>query len=223
MRKLIIFGDSILKGVIYSRDGKKYKTYKGTLSERMRSKGIELMSYCKMGYTVPRAYGYVSQILGDKGSLRGRDVLLEYGGNDSMFDWKKVSEFPDEKHFPVTDLDEFASKYDSLIKNLRSRGANVRLSNLIPIDPEKYLDHISEGLSYENILRWLGDVSMLYRFHETYNRKIYELAAENNVGIVDLRGSFLLAHDFTELLCPDGIHPTDKGHALIENILLDSF
>ena len=223
MKELIIFGDSILKGVIYSRDGKKYRLYKGELFEKMKNKGIELFSYCKMGFTIPRAFSYVREVLGDRESLAGRDVLLEYGGNDSMFDWRSVSEFPEAQHRPVTDIDEFADTYDRLIKTLKARGACVKLSNLIPIDPEKYMNYISEGLSYENILRWLGDVSMLYRFHETYNRRIYELAAANDAEIVDLREDFLLSHNFSELLCPDGIHPTVKGHEMIENILVRSF
>ncbi|MBP1587610.1 MAG: SGNH/GDSL hydrolase family protein [Clostridia bacterium] len=223
MKKLIIFGDSILKGVIYSREGKMYKLYNGSLTEKLRAKGVELLSYCKMGLTVTKAFPFVSEILEGTDDLRGTDVLLEYGGNDSMFNWKMVSEAPDGVHCPVTSPDDFAATYDRLIKKLQARGANVILANLIPIDPEKYMNYISEGLSRENILRWLGDISMLYRFHESYNRKIYDLAAENKAGIVDLREDFLLAHDFSELLCMDGIHPTDKGHAMIENTLVRSF
>ena len=33
---------------------------------------------------------------------------------------------------------------------------------------------------------------------------------------MDLRTPFLIRHDYDELLCADGMHPTEKGHSIID-------
>ena len=78
---------------------------------------------------------------------------------------------------------------------------------------------ISRSNSYDNILSWLGDPSMLYRFQEHYNRIVERLAAEVGCPMIDLRGAFLLSHDYKALISADGIHPTEAGHDLIEKSL----
>ena len=100
-------------------------------------------------------------------------------------------------------------------------GATVMMANMIPIDAERYMQTISKGNSYENILSWLGDVSMLYRFQEHYNRLVEQLSMETGCPLIDLRGAFLLSHDYKALISSDGIHPTEAGHDLIEKTLRD--
>ena len=90
---------------------------------------------------------------------------------------------------------------------------------MIPIDADRYMQTISKTNSYENILAWLGDASMLYRFQEHYNRIVERLAIEVGCPMIDLRGEFLLSHDYKALISADGIHPTDAGHDLIEESL----
>ena len=88
------------------------------------------------------------------------------------------------------------------------------LTSLVPIDATKYMNFISRGLSYDNILSWLGDVNMLYRWHEGYNRAVEQLADVCSLPLFDLRGEFLYTHAFKSLICDDGIHPTAEGHRM---------
>jgi hypothetical protein len=90
---------------------------------------------------------------------------------------------------------------------------------MIPIDADRYMQTISSKNSYESILSWLGDASMLYRFQEHYNRIVEKLAFEMGCPMIDLRGEFLLSHDYKTLISADGIHPTEAGHDLIEGTL----
>ncbi len=222
--RIIIFGDSVLKGVMYTDDGGrgKYKLYSGSLEQRMSERGIELTRCCHMGSTIETGLERMKRALAKGMSFDGATVMLEFGGNDCAYDWREVSERPEEAHKPKIDIGHFCELYRNAISLAQSAGAEVILSSLVPIDTTKYMNFISRGLSYENILSWLGDVNMLYRWHEGYNRAVEQLADDCSLPLFDLREEFLYTHAFKSLICADGIHPTAEGHRMIEDILVSS-
>lgn len=217
-KKLIIFGDSVLKGIMYDRDENRYRLVTKQLKEEYEN-DVEIVRCCHMGSTIEDGLEAIERFYSKN---EADEVLLEFGGNDSNHNWKEVSENPDGSFYPTISLEDFENKYQMAIDKCRSHGSKVRLATLIPIDAHKFLEFVSKGLSKENILKWLGDESMLYRWHEGYNRIVESLAVKNNLELIDLRKSFLLSHDFKQLLCDDGIHPTITGHKLIEKELIAS-
>ena len=222
--RIIIFGDSVLKGVMYNDDGVRgrYKLYGGALEARMAERGIELTRCCHMGSTIDAGLERMKRALDRGMSFEGTTVMLEFGGNDCAYDWREVSEHPEEKHKPKIEMGRFCALYREAISLARSAGGNVMLTSLVPIDATKYMNLISRGLSYDNILSWLGDVNMLYRWHEGYNRAVEQLADDCSLPLLDLREEFLYTHAFKSLICDDGIHPTAEGHRMIEDILVNS-
>lgn len=222
--RIMVFGDSVLKGVMYINDGArgKYKLYSGTLEERMADRGIELTRCCHMGATIDAGLERMRRMLAKGTSFADTTVMFEFGGNDCAYNWQEVSASPEAHHEPKNNIHRFISLYKEAIELARSAGANVMISSLVPIDAAKYMDHITRGLSYENILGWLGDINMLYRWHEGYNRAIEQLADECRIPLFDLRGEFLYTHAFNGLIGDDGIHPTAEGHKMIEDILVSS-
>ena len=170
MKQLCILGDSVMKGIIY-RSGAGMHSYTlcddgtfGPLTER----GISVINRSRMGATVRYCGDRLDRLLPDTSDGRFA-VLFEYGGNDSDHDWRAVSECPEGEHRPVTGPEEFVAVYKRNIERAKEAGAAVALTNLVPIDPDLYFRHIARGLSAGNILSWLGNVGMLYRFHEYYN------------------------------------------------------
>lgn len=218
MSKLQIFGDSILQGVIYSDEASRYKIRKDKYSTLTES-GIEVENHSRMGATVKNILLAEERFITDESDAD--IVLLEMGGNDCDHNWKEVSDNPDGEHKPNITPEEFEKLYSQAIENAQKTGARVAIASLVPIDAEKYLDWISRGLSKENILHWLGDVSMLSRWHEHYNRIIEALAAKFGCVLIDFRDEFLCRHDYKKLLCTDGIHPTQRGYEVIDSILAE--
>ncbi len=220
MNKLSIFGDSILKGVVYNGNGpKRYSLYESTLCEKLRRAGFHADNRSRMGYTVKDGEREIDQFIE---SEKPSSVLLEYGGNDSMYRWKEISEHPDQVHGRVVDIGSFANTYSSIIRKLQDRGFDVTLSTIIPIDPERYIAHVSGKLSYENIMRWLGGTDRLSEMHDQYNDAIKSLAAGFGCGLIDLRSAFD-GQDRSALLSGDGIHPTRLGHKKIEELIAGFF
>ena len=108
------------------------------------------------------------------------------------------------------------------IKYAKDMGAKVHICNLVPLDSERYFKWISRNLSIDNILSWLGDTSMLYRWHEYYNRTAERIAEKYDCPLIDIRSPFLLSHNYANLLSDDGIHPTIEGHEVIDDLIIEA-
>lgn len=219
MSKLIILGDSILKGVTLSDAIGRYKLCRPDYS-RLEAEGYEVINLSKMGATID----YGERVL--KEEIKEYDesniVLFEYGGNDCDYLWSDISQSPDSEHFPHVLHKDFEQKYKSCVEYAKSMGATVLVSNLVPLESDRYMNWISRGLNYDVILKWLGDKSMLYRWHESYSRLTEKIADALGAKLVDLRGAFLTNHNFAKLIGGDGIHPTEEGHRLICNTVTDA-
>ena len=214
MKKLEIYGDSILRGVTYSSETGRYDLYSRNRFHELLESGIETENNSRMGATIDRGLTMLKRKLGENAD--GTVVVFEYGGNDCDYKWADVSENPNGDFLPNTPEEVYTETYREAISYARARGATPVIASLVPIDAEKYMRWISRNLNYENILRWLGDVSMLSRWQEYYSRTAERLAYETGTPLLDLRSTFLLSHDYKSLLCDDGIHPTARGHAMID-------
>ena len=214
-KKLTILGDSIMKGVMYNSERDRYSLYNdGWFIESAMDSGLEIKKHCRMGATVE--YGLSSL----PGIEEGSSVLVEFGGNDSNFNWNVVAEAPKAEHDPVVPPNTFYTMYRKLIEGIKRIGAEPIALNLIPIDAESFFKWISKKADGKRVLEWLGDENMLYRWHEYYSRTVERVAMETGCRLIDLRGKLLLDRSYCSMICGDGLHPNEKGHELIRKLLL---
>ena len=209
--KVWLFGDSIMKGITLDEN------YKYCINKNFNPVGSAQKTANKsvMGATVKKGLEMFarSQVENDN------TVIIEYGGNDCNFDWDEVSRCPEKNHLPNITIEEFYDKYLSMIKNAQKSAHRVLVATLVPLDAEKYFEWICKDRNKENILSWLGDKSMLSRWQETYNSAALLAAKTLNCEVLDLRTPFLLSHNFKQLMCADGIHPSVEGHKIIEQTI----
>jgi len=218
MKSICLFGDSIGKGVILDTIRGRYKLLKNSFANLFSTNtGVSVKNYSKFGCTITKGKELIDSNLDKINNFEF--TVLEFGGNDCDFDWSAISEFPDQQHNPNTELDKFESCYSEIIDNVISAGSRPVLLTLPPLSSKKYFSWISKDRNAENILKWLGEVEQIYRWHEMYSLTVARLAAEKNVLLLDIRGTFLKVRDYFNLLCDDGIHPNEKGHQLIFNVL----
>ncbi len=218
-RVISIFGDSILKGVRMLAGTTRYAATDDIgLESIAKSHDWILDNRSRFGCTVQKGELLLNRKL-EKGETPAA-VLLEYGGNDADFRWAEVAARPDDEHEPNTPLPVFTETLRRMIGTLRAHGVRPVLYTLPPISAERYLDWITrDGLSKENILRWLGDANAIYRYQEKYSLAIERLAVETGCMLVDLRSAFLEQRALLPYLCADGIHPSDAGQRLICEVL----
>ena len=216
MKKIKIYGDSILKGVMFNEELNRYKLF-GYRFENLLENGIEVENNCKMGATIEQGLEIMQDTLGDcdEDTL----VLLEYGGNDCNYNWAEVSENPSGDFNPNTPADKFQQIYKKMIEFARSKGARVVVCNLVPIDSERFMEWVSRGLSYKNIMDWMGEVNRIARWQEYYSHLAERIAAAMKCPVLDLRSDFLVTRNLKNMIGVDGIHPSAEGHSLIKSVL----
>lgn len=217
MRKIILCGDSIMKGVVWSTELQRYTMAGKERFDQFLQKGVELKNLSKMGATVGKGLKVLKLHLTER--LDDTDIVLEFGGNDCDHDWEAVSGNPEGEHQPFTLPADFVRGLSDCVAYCRDLGARVWISALPPLHAGRYAEWISRGRSKANILKWLGDEHMLYRWHEFYGLMVRKVANELGCAVIALDEMFLTSHRFPELICVDGIHPSEQGHQMIATAL----
>lgn len=222
MKNIVAFGDSIVRGVVtdpyrkgrYTISDGNFVTLCGEHLDR------KTMNFGKFGSTVETGEHIVDRHLPQ--ILKGDTVLLEWGGNDCDFNWDDVASNPCALHDPLTPLSEYRRRYFSIIEKIRSVGARPFLLSLPPVDPDRFISHITKGMSLSrkmSILRWMGNTDCIRGWHDLYNLEIFKMGSSLGVPVLDITSVFLKCRDYRKLLCSDGIHPTEEGHALIADAI----
>lgn len=215
MTSIQIFGDSILRGVLREESGK-LKLRADPQYSYISDLGYEVHNNARVGATIVKG----AEILRRKLSQLGRSaiVVFGFGGNDCDFDWSAMTEDPCADYQPHVALKEFAALYTRVIRETQETGATTAVCNLVPLDSEKYFRWICTQGSKEVILQWLGDPEMLYRWHESYNRTVEAIAESTGSRLINVREAFLTRHDYKRLIGIDGIHPTEEGYAVLDEV-----
>lgn len=218
IKKVQVWGDSVLKGIIYDEKRNRYKRLEEkTAIDKIAELGMDVINKTKFGMTAPKAKDLMMKEL-QKG-IDAQMAIIEFGGNDCDFKWKEVAENPEKEHSPNTTLEMFKACITDMVQALRQYNITPVLVNLPPIHSQKYFNWISRGLNQNAISRWLGDIELIYRHHESYSVAIMNLAKRMSCDLIDVRSPFLQKRDYYNYLCEDGIHPNEKGHKLINQIM----
>lgn len=221
MARILVLGDSVMKGVVFDDIKKRYQLLRDSVTTRfMKETKLDVTNCAVFGATINK---------GEQQFLRRKDklaeykyALLEFGGNDCDFDWQAIADAPEKEHLPNTTITDFIARYESLIDELRAKDISVVLMSLPPLDADRFFDTISQGLNADNILKWLGGhKDTIYRWHEAYNMAVMQMSRAKNVPVIDVRSRFLVRRDYRDLLCDDGMHPNEKGHQVILDAILD--
>jgi lysophospholipase L1-like esterase len=219
--ELCVFGDSIGKGVVLRPDSSRYESIKMNLENLFGRNDIQIKNYAMFGCTVAKGLSMIKRHAQELTDYK--NIFVELGGNDCDFDWNEIAADPDKEHVSKTPLSTFTALYKELIEEIRRNGGKPILLTLPPLDPQRYFKWVSKGINGENILKWLGDVNMIYRWQELYNVEVMLLATQMSVPIIDIRSAFLKCNHYSDYLCSDGIHPNSKGYELIYRTIAEQY
>lgn len=209
-----IYGDSLMKAVQVDSNFKYKITSPFFLDQLQQDTGITITNHAHFGYTATKGQGVLQRDL--KKGLNCQMALLEFGGNDCDHNWPEVAAHPDAEHLPNTPLPRFLDVLKSMALSLKFAGTQPFLMTLPPLDAQKYLDFIGHrGSNIGNILSWLGDVQMIYRWQELYSNAVARLADQLDLPLIDIRSEFLSRRDCSSLIALDGIHLTAAGYHLV--------
>ena len=213
-RQVTLLGDSILKGIQVDLDSHRYRTQNELDTEALESEfQLSIHNDAHFGATVRKGSRLLDRMLARK--LPCDLLVMDFGGNDCDFRWQEIAADPTAEHLPNVPLPEFIELYRTMLRRVREQGIRPILTNLPPLDSQRFFDWWCGELDKSAVLRWLGDVGNIYAWQERYSRAVERLAREENVPLVDVRGAFLDYGHLERLLCADGTHPNSQGQALI--------
>ena len=225
--KLVALGDSIIKGVLVQSEGERsrYSLADKSIVECCAEKlGGESLNLGKMGCTIEAGERILDRYL-DKMS-GAQYVLLEYGGNDSDYNWQEIAEAPEKEHFPRTRLEVFEEVYERVVCKIKQMGAIPLVLSLPPMDAERYFAFFSQKWEdgfRANVMRWLGgSTNTIMSGHELYNLATMRIAQRTGAQWIDVTSGLLKEHNFRAYLCDDGIHPNERGQRMIAEAVLQS-
>ena len=209
---ICIWGDSIAKGVIYDEARGRYVVSREScLAKLGRELGVPISNYSVMGQTSENGLARMRTAAMKPGEV----AVIEYGGNDCDLDWKAVSEHPEARQQGKVPIDRFERNMEEMVHCAQEAGMHPVLVTPPPLVSKRYFDWVCRGLNAENILEYLGDVEAIQRWQADYAERIRMLAAKLGVLLVDIRGRMLELGGLEDMMCIDGIHPNERGHAAI--------
>lgn len=219
LNTIYIYGDSIMKATSPD-ENMKYHFHIGEYLEKFAQLPVTIVNRSKFGAYAEKGLSIVDSDI-DKG-MKCDIALIEYGGNDCNFDWAAIAEDPEGNHEPKTLPERFVFLMKTMIEKLVSNGVKPVMMTLPPIDSQKYFKFItSRGINGDNILKWLGDLSTIYRYQEMYSNAVERLAYQMGILCIDMRSYMLPNRNFNQLISADGIHPSQDGYRLIFDKLFD--
>lgn len=224
--KIAALGDSLTKGVILT-DKEKYSLVEFSFMDIISSTlNIHVDNYSRFGCTVSFGEKMIER---HKEKISSSDyTFIEYGGNDCDFDWLKIAESPSEEHAPKTEIKTFKEHIIKLINSVKELGSKPILLSLPPILSDRYFSFFSRTMTQEhkdNVVNWLGgDIGIISRWHECYNRELFKIASLTNTEIIDITSPFdTYRGHLSALYCSDGIHPNAEGHKLIAGEIVSRY
>ena len=224
--RIAALGDSITKGVVLNEQNRYSAADQCFLDIISNELDLRIDNYGKFGCTVGYGNSVIERHTAD---IADSDyTFIEYGGNDCDFDWMKIAQDPHGEHKARTPLEDFTEEMISLVAKIRELGSVPVLISLPPILSDTYFSFFSRSMSDEqknNIKEWLGgDIGIISRWHESYNRALFQVANQTRTQIIDITTPFdTFRGDLTSLYCADGIHPNARGHKLIAHSIINMY
>lgn len=223
--KVVVLGDSILGGIVLDKTTGKYETVSPQNVRIVEAEAnVEVDNRSVFGLTSKKAYARKLHLKGiGSGEDRADIELIALGGNDCDFNWSEVARDPKgEVHVPRQSPEQFKKTMQNMIDELKAEKVLPALMTLTPLSAERFFSWITRDGGEAEIFAFLKNVHTLYIWQEYYSILIRELAAENNIPLVDARKAFLKTKDLESYLCDDGIHLNEKGHGLIVSVCIET-
>ncbi len=200
--KLVVFGDSILKGVItIPNSGKLFDTTENdSLTLAQKELGFELDNRSIYGNITSKGLLKLQKFF-DKGESADFCVI-EFGSNDCDYDWGTlVQKVP---------LEDYLANLTAMVKLCREHKVTPLMMGLIPYVCDDWFKTIIKGHDEAAILNFLGgSAETLGKNQLIYKNAQADFVQKNNVQFLD---PWTIFESHKELMCYDGIHPNEEGY-----------
>ncbi len=208
--KLVVFGDSILKGVITIPGSSKLfdVTENDSLSLAQKKLGFELDNRSIYGNISTKGLLKLKKYLEkcSSGELEAADFcIIEFGSNDCDYDWGTLIQ--------KVPLAEYLQSLKEMVSLCRAHKITPLSMGLIPYVCDDWFKTIIKGQDEKAILTFLnGRPETLGENQLIYKKALDNFIKENQIQYLD---PWPLFENHKDLMCYDGIHPNEKGYEVL--------
>ena len=223
IKSVIVWGDSILKGIISSEDLTQIRPSEINALQMAGEKlAIEINNKSIYGAHIIKLQSTQTKNL-NKG-LTADIALIESGTNDCDYEWNDVCTKPFSEITQKVPLADFKRIASEMVDTSRENKITPVLVTAPDLPIPYWKEYITRGLDKEKIAQFIGhDPYVLLRNQEEYMEALRQIAKEKNVQLIDMRVEFRKTSDPMSLMCKDGVHPNIEGHKLMADVFVKLF
>lgn len=220
IKSVIVWGDSILKGIISSEDLTQIRPSEINALQMAGEKlAIEINNKSIYGAHIIKLQSTQTKNL-NKG-LTADIALIESGTNDCDYEWNDVCTKPFSEITQKVPLADFKRIASEMVDTSRENKITPVLVTAPDLAIPYWKEYITRGLDKEKIAQFIGhDPYVLLRNQEEYMEALRQIAKEKNVQLIDMRVEFRKTSDPMSLMCKDGVHPNIEGHKFMADVFV---
>lgn len=223
IKSVIVWGDSILKGIISSEDLTQIRPSEINALQMAGEKlAIEINNKSIYGAHIIKLQ--LTQTKNLNKGLTADIALIESGTNDCDYEWNDVCTKPFSEITQKVPLADFKRIASEMVDTSRENKITPVLVTAPDLAIPYWKEYITRGLDKEKIAQFIGhDPYVLLRNQEEYMEALRQIAKEKNVQLIDMRVEFRKTSDQMSLMCKDGVHPNIEGHKLMADVFVKLF
>lgn len=220
IKSVIVWGDSILKGIISSEDLTQIRPSEINALQMAGEKlAIEINNKSIYGAHIIKLQ--LTQTKNLNKGLTADIALIESGTNDCDYEWNDVCTKPFSEITQKVPLADFKRIASEMVDTSRENKITPVLVTAPDLAIPYWKEYITRGLDKEKIAQFIGDDPyVLLRNQEEYMEALRQIAKEKNVQLIDMRVEFRKTSDPMSLMCKDGVHPNIEGHKLMADVFV---
>lgn len=220
IKSVIVWGDSILKGIISSEDLTQIRPSEINALQMAGEKlAIEINNKSIYGAHIIKLQ--LTQTKNLNKGLTADIALIESGTNDCDYEWNDVCTKPFSEITQKVPLADFKRIASEMVDTSRENKITPVLVTAPDLAIHYWKEYITRGLDKEKIAQFIGhDPYVLLRNQEEYMEALRQIAKEKNVQLIDMRVEFRKTSDPMSLMCKDGVHPNIEGHKLMADVFV---
>ena len=220
IKSVIVWGDSILKGIISSEDLTQIRPSEINALQMAGEKlAIEINNKSIYGAHIIKLQ--LTQTKNLNKGLTADIALIESGTNDCDYEWNDVCTKPFSEITQKVPLADFKRIASEMVDTSRENKITPVLVTAPDLAIPYWKEYITRGLDKEKIAQFIGhDPYVLLRNQEEYMEALRQIAKEKNVQLIDMRVEFRKNSDPMSLMCKDGVHPNLEGHKLMADVFV---
>jgi len=222
MKKIAVFGDSILKGAVTGYSDHLFDILpENSLTLAQKNVEFELFNDSVFGSVISKSQRRLNKFFekGEKADI----VIIESGGNDCDYDFLSMIKNGETSVPQRTPLADFLRILDEMVQTVKENGAMPVIMTMPSLVADRWYNHITRALDESGKAKvdsFLGEnpVDKLSKNHEVYNLNLMEYCRKNDIFMIDMRKALLDAPDYRKLMCQDGIHPNQAGYEYMAKV-----